>query len=300
MRRAVVPGILMAGVAVALAAGAAQGPSQAQLDAAGMVQVRDNLYYVAGDGPWNRPAFSGGNVGVFVADEGVTIIDTKLPGWGPTILERIRTVTDKPVVAIINTHTHGDHVGSNDHFPRSVNIVAHENTKTNMEGMDSFQGDGARFLPKQTYRDRLTIGSGDGRIDLHHFGPGHTNGDTFIVFPALRVMHAGDMFAWKDAPYLDRSNGGSGVAFSETLAKAVAGIPDVDTVIPGHIPMTSWTDFERYQRFNADLLAAAREGLRAGRTAEQAAAAFDLTTRYPDYRSDRIAAAFQTIYEELQ
>lgn len=300
MRRAVVPGILMAGVAVALAAGAAQGPSQAQLDAAGMVQVRDNLYYVAGDGPWNRPAFSGGNVGVFVADEGVTIVDTKLPGWGPTILERIRTVTDKPVVAIINTHTHGDHVGSNDHFPRSVNIVAHENTKANMEGMDGFQGDGARFLPKQTYRDRLTIGSGDGRIDLHHFGPGHTNGDTFIVFPALRVMHAGDMFAWKDAPYLDRSNGGSGVAFSETLAKAVAGIPGVDTVIPGHIPMTSWTDFERYQRFNADLLAAAREGMRAGRTAEQAAAAFDLTMRYPDYRSDRIAAAFQTIYDELQ
>ena len=300
MRRAVVPGILMAGVAVALAAGAAQGPSQAQLDAAGMVQVRDNLYYVAGDGPWNRPAFSGGNVGVFVADEGVTIVDTKLPGWGPTILERIRTVTDKPVVAIINTHTHGDHVGSNDHFPRSVNIVAHENTKANMEGMDGFQGDGARFLPKQTYRDRLTIGSGDGRIDLYHFGPGHTNGDTFIVFPALRVMHAGDMFAWKDAPYLDRSNGGSGVAFSETLAKAVAGIPGVDTVIPGHIPMTSWTDFERYQRFNADLLAAAREGMRAGRTAEQAAAAFDLTMRYPDYRSDRTAAAFQTIYDELQ
>ena len=89
---------------------------------------------------------------------------------------------------------------------------------------DPFKGEGAKFLPKQTYRDTLTLGSGDDQIDLYYFGAGHTNGDTFIVFPALRVMHAGDMFAWQDAPFLDRNNGGSGVAFPQTLAKAVAAI----------------------------------------------------------------------------
>ncbi len=293
-------GILIAVGAVSIAVSAAQGPQQAQLDAAGMVKVKDNLYYIAGDGPWNRDAFSGGNIGVFIADEGVTIVDTKLPGWGPTILERIRTVTDKPVVAIINTHTHGDHVGSNNAFPESVNVIAHENTKANMEGMDAFQGAGARFLPDTTYSARMSIGSGDAQIDLYHFGPGHTNGDTFIVFPALGVMHAGDMFAWKDSPFMDRNNGGSGVAFPETLAKAVAGISGVDTVIPGHIPMTSWTDFVRYQRFNADVLAAARAGLESGRTAAEAAAAFNLSDGYPDYRTDRLQAAFETIYTELQ
>ena len=293
-------GILIAVGAVSIAVSAAQGPQQAQLDAAGMVKVKDNLYYIAGDGPWNRDAFSGGNIGVFIADEGVTIVDTKLPGWGPTILERIRTVTDKPVVAIINTHTHGDHVGSNNAFPESVNVIAHENTKANMEGMDAFQGAGARFLPDTTYSARMSIGSGDAQIDLYHFGPGHTNGDTFIVFPALGVMHAGDMFAWKDSPFMDRNNGGSGVAFPETLAKAVAGISGVDTVIPGHIPMTSWTDFVRYQRFNADVLAAARAGLESGRAAAEAAAAFNLSDGYPDYRTDRLQAAFETIYTELQ
>lgn len=300
MRRGTLLGVVIAAGAASMAIGAAQGPQQAQLDAAGLVKVKDNLYYIAGDGPWNRAAFSGGNVGVFIADEGVTIVDTKLPGWGPAILERIRTVTDKPVVAIVNTHTHGDHVGSNDFFPDSVNIVAHENTRANMEGMDAFQGAGARFLPDTTYSEKTSIGSGDGRIDLYHFGPGHTNGDTFIVFPALGVMHAGDMFAWKDAPFLDRNSGGSGVAFPETLARAVDGISNVDTVIPGHIPMTSWSDFVRYQRFNADVLAAAKAGLAAGRTAAQAAAAFDLSDGYPDYRTDRLEAAFRTIYEELQ
>ena len=300
MTRGMLLGVVIALGAVSMAVGAAQGPSEAQLDAAGLVQVKDNLYYIAGEGPWNRDAFSGGNVGVFIASEGVTIVDTKLPGWGPTILDRIRTVTDKPVVAIINTHTHGDHVGSNSAFPDSVNIIAHENTKANMEGMDAFQGDGARFLPDTTYSEKMSIGSGDGQIDLYHFGPGHTNGDTFIVFPALGVMHTGDMFAWKDSPFMDRSNGGSGVAYPETLAKAVAGIPGVDTVIPGHIPMTSWSDFVRYQRFNADVLAAARTGLDSGQSAEEAMAAFDLSEGYPDYRTDRLLAAFETIYAELQ
>ncbi len=300
MRRAVLLGVVLGVGAVSLAVGAAQGPSEAQLGAAGMVQVADNLYYIAGEGPWNRDAFSGGNIGVFIADEGVTLVDTKLPGWGPTILERVRSVTDKPVVAIINTHTHGDHVGSNSAFADSVNIIAHENTKANMTGMDAFQGDGARFLPDTTYSEKMSIGSGDGRIDLYHFGPGHTDGDTFIVFPALGVMHAGDMFAWKDSPFMDRNNGGSGVAFPETLARAVAGISGVDTVIPGHIPMTSWTDFVRYQRFNADVLAAARAGLESGQSAQEAMAAFDLSDGYPDYRTDRLQAAFETIYAELQ
>ncbi len=299
MRRGMMLVALLAVGSVSIGIGAPQEPTPVQLDAAEMVMVRDNLYYVAGGPPWNRPGFSGGNVGVFIADEGVSIVDTKLPGWGPTILERIRTVTDKPVIRIINTHTHGDHVGSNSFFPETVTIVAHENTRSNMEGMEAFQGDGMKFLPQRTYSDRLTLGSGDGRIDLYYFGPGHTSGDTFVVFPALGVMHAGDMFPWQDAPFLDRNNGGSGLAIPETLAAAVAGIGNVDTVIPGHIPVTSWDDFVEFQRFNADMVAAARAGKSDGQTPAQAVAAFDLAGRYPDYRSDRIEAAFQTIYDEL-
>ena len=299
MRRGMMLVALLALGSASIGIGAPQELTPVQLEAAEMVMVRDNLYYVAGGPPWNRPGFSGGNVGVFIADEGVSIVDTKLPGWGPTILERIRTVTDKPVIRIINTHTHGDHVGSNSFFPESVTIVAHQNTRSNMEGMEAFQGDGMQFLPQRTYSDRLTLGSGDGRIDLYYFGPGHTSGDTFVVFPALGVMHAGDMFPWQDAPFLDRNNGGSGLEIPETLAAAVAGIPNVDTVIPGHIPVTSWDDFVEFQRFNADMVAAARAGKSDGLTPEQAAAAFDLAGRYPDYRSDRIEAAFQTIYDEL-
>ena len=149
---------------------------------------------------------------MFVTDAGVVVVDTKLAGWGQAILDRIKTVTDKPVTTIINTHTHGDHTGSNEFFGATVETIVHENTKANMARMDAFKGDKAKFLPKRTYKDKLTIGTGKDQIDLYHFGPGHTNGDTFVVFPALRTMHAGDMFPWKDAPFIDRSNGGSGVA----------------------------------------------------------------------------------------
>ena len=93
-------------------------------------------------------------------------------------MDQVRSVTDKPVTTIINTHTHGDHTGSNEFFPASVEVVAQENTKTNMEKMDAFKGDKAQFLPDKTFKDKLTLFSGADRIDLYYFGAGHTNGDS--------------------------------------------------------------------------------------------------------------------------
>src|ERR1051325_3241240 len=199
-----------------------------------LVKVKGNLYVIMSSTP--GPEFTGGNTGVLVGSKGVTVVDTKLSGYGPTIIEKIKKVTDKPITMIINTHTHGDHTGSNEAFP-NVEIVAHENTKANMAKMDAFKGDKAKFLPSKTYKDKLTVGAGTDRIDLYYFGAGHTNGDTFVVFPELRVLHTGDDFAWKDGPLCDRNNGGSCVALPRTLQKAIAGIKNIDTVIPGHSPM---------------------------------------------------------------
>jgi len=61
------------------------------------------------------------------------------------------------------------------------------------------------------------------------------------------------MFPWKDAPFLDRGSGGSGVTFPATLSKAIAGIKNVDTVIGGHQVPTAWKDVADYQRFNQDI-----------------------------------------------
>ena len=285
--------------AVAIGAGR-QELSPAALEATQIEQVKDNLYVITGSSPLDREAFSGGNTGVFVTDDGVTLVDTKLPGWGQVLLDRVRTVTDKPVVRIINTHTHGDHNGSNGFFPPSVHIVAHANTKANMERMEAFQGDGAADLPDTTYDTRLTLGTGDDRMVLHYFGAGHTDGDTFIVYPALGVLQTGDMFPWRDAPFLDRGNGGSGVAFPRTLATVLREIEDVDIVLPGHIPVTTWADLEEYQRYNSDLLSAVRTAVAAGQDADQAVGSIDLSDEYPGYASNRLEAAVRAIHDELQ
>ena len=78
-------------------------------------------------------------------------------------------------------------------------------------------------MPKRTFKDRMTLGSGNDRIDLYYFGRGHTNGDAWVVFPALRIVHAGDIFSGKNIPLLDAVNGGSGVEIGNTLAKAAQG-----------------------------------------------------------------------------
>src|SRR6478672_10052413 len=122
MKRCLVLGALIAiGSLSIVVAGfqAPAGPTKEALAATKIERVKDNLYIITGSGVANTNAFSGGNTAVFITNAGV-VVDTKLPGWGPTILQRIKTVTDKPVTTIINTHTHADHTGSNEAFGTMV------------------------------------------------------------------------------------------------------------------------------------------------------------------------------------
>jgi len=264
-----------------------------------ILKLKDNLYVLTSSSPTPRETFSGGNVAVFITDGGVTLVDDKLAGWGQAVLDKVKGVTGKPITRIINTHTHGDHTGNNNFFGANVEIVAQENTKSNMEKMDAFKGENAKFLPARTYKDKLTLGSGKDRIDLYYFGNGHTSGDTFVVFPALRVLHTGDMFAWKDAPFCDRSNGGSCVDFPSTLQKMLGGIKDIDTVIPGHSPMMTVKDVEGYQKFTADLLSYSIDRMKAGKSVDEAFDGFKVD-KYPGYKNERVKAAIQAVYDELK
>ena len=252
MRRSVVLGALIAvgGLSLVLSGQTPPaGPSAAALAATRIEKVKDNLYVIHGSAASDQAAFSGGNTAVFITENGVTLVDTKLPGWGQTVVDRVKTVTSKPITTIINTHTHGDHTGSNEFFGANIESIVQDNTKANMVKMDEFKGAKAQFLPKKTYKDKMTVGAGKDQVDLYYFGAGHTNGDSFVVFPALRTMHVGDIFAWKALPYVDPGNGGSLVEQPKTLAKAVAGVKNVDTIINGHIPVGTWNDLKEYAEF---------------------------------------------------
>jgi cyclase len=294
MRRTVVLGLLVSAGATVMAAGASlQPPATDKPKIAEIQKVKDNLFVITGAG-------SGGNTAVFITQKGVVVVDTKNPGWGPQILEKIKGVTDKPITTIINTHTHGDHVGSNEAFDTSVEIVVQENTAANMAKMEMFAGaDKKHALADKTYKDKLSIGSGADQVDLYYFGPAHTNGDTFVVFPALKVMHAGDVFPRKGTPLIDVNNGASGVAYPETLAKVAEGIKDVETVIPGHSEVTDWAAFLEFSEFNREFLAATQAAKKAGKTPEQAIAEFKLPEKFSAYQMPGLKDNVAKIYAEL-
>lgn len=285
MRTMVLSALVLIGSA-AIAAVEQAAPNVAQIE-----KVKDNLYVItSGDA---------GNTAAFVTATGVVLVDTKLPNWGQAILDKVRSVTDKPVSHIINTHTHSDHVGSNEFFPASVEIVAHANTAVNMAKMATFKDPAKKTaLPDRTYQDRLTVLSGADAIDLYYFGPAHTNGDTFVVFRNLRVMHAGDVFARAATPGIDVGNGGSGLAYASTVEKAIAGIANVDTVIPGHSAVTTWQAFVEFGAFNRAFLTAVQSAAKAGKTIDQAVAELSLPATFNGYGRQSAKDYAQHIYTE--
>ena len=268
-------------------------PTAAQLD---VVKLRDNLYVITTSSTTPRESFSGGNVAVHITESGVTLVDTKLASWGQALLDKVKSITPKPVTTIVNTHTHGDHTGNNDKFGK-VEVIAHENTKTNMANMPQFYGANEQYRPSTTYTTTWTRGKGNDQIELRYFGPAHTNGDSVIVFPGLRVAQMGDMFAWKDGPICDYNNGGSCVAYPKALAAAAASLKNIDIVIPGHSPMMTVKDIEDYQKFMADLVSSSQAAMKAGKSVDDAFAGFDIA-KYPGYKNERVRGAIQVIFDE--
>jgi len=298
-RTAVLSALLVTG-ALSVAVAAYQQPAGGQ-QAPRVIEVeklKDNLFVLRGEG-------GGGNTAVFVMTNGVAVVDTKNPGWGQPILDAVKKLTPKPVTMIINTHTHGDHVSGNVEFPATVDVVVHENTAANMKRLTGrgstpekpvpgiFEQNNGRGMPKRSFRDRMTIGSGADQIDLHYFGRGHTNGDAWVLFPALRVVHAGDIFAWNNQlPFIDAANGGSGVELPDSLTKAHAALSkSADTIITGHSSQMTFNDLRAWADWNRGFLNDVIAAKKSGRTAEDVAKTWKAPATWPAPANEQAAAA---------
>ncbi|MBI2187241.1 MAG: MBL fold metallo-hydrolase [Acidobacteria bacterium] len=311
MRRHLVLGSLVAAGALVMAAGVyrqarAQEGQQPSTAAIQVEKLRDNLFVLRG---------GGGNTTVFVQANGVTVVDTKNPGWGQPLITKIKELTNKPVMTIVNTHTHGDHVSGNVDFAQNVDVVTHENTAANMKAMrpvtsipnppvNVFAQHGGHGLPKRTFKETMTLGNGNDRVDLHYFGRGHTNGDAWVVFPAVRVMSAGDIFSGKNLPLLDYNNGGSGAEIGDSLMKAyTATMKQVDSIVPGHSTTMTPNDLREYAEFNRDFLNGIREAKKAGRSVDEIVKTWKMPAKYEGYADPapaRLQANVENIYKEVR
>jgi cyclase len=283
-------------VLVALSLLGSARAASAQLDPLEVQKVRPNLFLLNGGSPGAATTV------VFVRSKDVVIIDTKgpRPVWGEVIAAEVKRLTKLPITTIINTDGDGDKVAGNIALVNSrMEIVSQERAATDMRKMTMMFTTPAG-LPTRTFKDRLTLGSGPDRIELYYLGAGHCHADTFVVIPALRILLTGSAFGGKSLPALVRPNGGNGVAYPETLTKALALTREIDTLITSRGGLAKPKDLEVHRDFMRDFLESARQAKKAGRTAAEAAKAWRVPPRYVGYTAGKwVSGSMEWIYRQL-
>jgi len=211
-----------------------QNPAPAKLT---LNKVKDDLYEIEGDG---------GNVAVYITDEGVILIDDKFDRDHQSIVEQVKSMTNQPIKYIINTHYHQDHSGGNTQFLPTAEIISTAMARTNI--VEHKQQGNVQPPPvspaRITFTTEADVNLGGKEVRAIYMGRGHTNGDAVIYFPALRVLHTGDLMAGT-SPLIDYNGGGSVVEWTKTLDNALK--LDFDTVIPGHGAITNKAGLVTYR-----------------------------------------------------
>jgi cyclase len=219
-------------------------------------RVRGDLHMISGEG---------GNVALYSTDDGVVLVDDMFDRNHADILAQVKTVTDKPLKYVINTHQHDDHAGGAFKMLPIAEVIAHRNVYANLKDLKRpYYEDtpGTPIgLPRVTFTDRLDVHLGGKDVEAYYFGRGHTNGDAIIYFPEARTIHTGDLYlnvragARGAAPakprppgvpiYVDYVQGGSFIDWSKTLDGVLK--LDFDTVIPGHGPVSTKADLVKFK-----------------------------------------------------
>ena len=245
--------ILVVALALFVGAGAAalSAFTQGQDQALDIAEVADGLYVITGPG---------GNIGVRVTGDGVIVIDDKFAENYDEIVADIASVTSEPVKYVLNTHHHGDHSGSNAQFAAIAQVIAHKNVRANILRNNQ------AGAPSIIYADETSVFLGDAEVQAHHMGRGHTNGDSVIYFPDLRVIHGGDLLNTGNI-FIDYGNGGSFVEWVDTLDNMLA--LDFVTAIPGHGDLLTKDEVRAFRNKFATLETRARELISQGMAPEE-------------------------------
>lgn len=212
-------------------------------------KVAENVYCIFGQG---------GNIGLIVTAKHAVLIDDQFERLVPGLLEAVKTITDKPIKYLVNTHGHPDHVGGNVVLAKQVSaIIAHANVRKGMvlaqAKLDPAKRGGLPELALGSEdakeRARLNIHLDGAEIHLLHLGPGHTDGDIIVGIPSVLVMHMGDLFFLGMLPYIDGESGGSFDGLVAQITSVASWLPEGARIIPGHGPVCGKKELLRYRDF---------------------------------------------------
>jgi cyclase len=221
-----------------------QAPAQTKAPAPfNLVKVADDLYVIDGGGA--------GNVAVYITNEGVIMVDDKYEQHFDEIMANVKKVTNQPVKYILSTHYHADHSGGNTRWSSLAEIISTRNAHDGIVQHKQSNAPTDMIPARVTFTQETDLFLGGKEVRAKYYGRGHTNGDAFVYFPALKVLHTGDMFT-SATPLIDYPGGGSLLEWPKTLDSVMADKSlDFDTVIPGHGPVSKKADLLTY-RNNAD------------------------------------------------
>jgi cyclase len=201
-------------------------------------QVAGNVYMLEGQG---------GNIGACVGPDGILIIDDEFLRLSDKIRAALTALNPGPLKFVLNTHYHGDHVGSNPVFGKEGTIIAQENVRKRLM-LPSQRGDKTTDAmdpagwPVVTFEDRVTVHFNGEDIQFIHLPAGHTDGDGIVFFPKANVVHMGDLLFTGRFPRVDVEGGGSVEGYRKDLDWVLQNMPKDAKVIAGHGPLATMDD----------------------------------------------------------
>lgn len=250
----------------------------------------------------------GGTIAYMITNEGIAVVDSQFPDQSQHLIDEIKKQSERKIDLLVNTHHHGDHTAGNISFKGIVNkVMAHENSMLNQKrGAEARGGLDSQLLPDTTYRSgsfREKVGGE--RIAMHYFGPGHTNGDSFVHFENANIVHCGDMLFNRRVPFIDKTAGANITNWQEALEKAYNTF-DRDTLFvyghsgDGYEVKGSREDLKAFQNYLAKVMEFVKKGQADGKSKEQLAEATEIpgAPEWKGGQSRAVAAAWTELFEE--
>lgn len=213
--------------------------------------------------------FGGGNVAASVGDDGVLLVDDMYAVIAPKLIAVLKTLSDKPVKIVLNTHFHGDHIQGNKVFRESAVIIGQENVAKRLIAANKDATPTLQYVPAVTFSDRITLNFNGEEIQMIHFPNSHTDSDSIVYFTKSKVLHLGDMFFFGMFPAVYTQGGGDIRQLVRSLEKIVTDFPADTKVIPGHGDLATMQDLKNYLAMLKETIGIVEAAIKQGKTLEQ-------------------------------
>jgi cyclase len=220
---------------------------------------------------------SGGNIGIYVGEDSLLIVDAQYARTADSVMAKIKELSPKNIQYLINTHYHGDHTSGNPIIGKDAQIISHKNCRESfLAGLKPEETPESAGAPNKTFDTEMTVSMGDATVRLVHMGPGHTSGDTIVIFDQAKVIHAGDLFFHGLPPYIDVNDGSDTKNWVRSIQTLAERYPDFQ-VIPGHGKVATMKQFVQFADYLNGLRKEVSAAIEAGKTKEQAVESIDLS-----------------------